>query len=99
MAPVVSSNAECAHNKRVIIGRGMKRRKFILIDLDKVIESEVTLNALNRHYRVGTIRFFSGEYHKGRGSKNRVYDYWHAIGDPHAVYRLLSRQIDNLKEE
>src|SRR5262245_60860640 len=47
-------------NKRVMIRTGFIGTDFKTIDYDKIVEIEVSVNAIERMDNVGTIRFFSG---------------------------------------
>ncbi len=43
-----------------MIRSGLTGSNFKVIEFDKIIEVEVTTNFIERYYKVGTAKFFSG---------------------------------------
>lgn len=87
-----SNTAYGYSNKRVMIRTGFIGTDFKTIDYDKIAEIEVSVNAIERMEKVGTIRFFSGGTHTDDGHTTKVYDKWIAIENPYEVFKLVKQK-------
>ncbi|WP_426492582.1 PH domain-containing protein [Hymenobacter sp. 102] len=86
-------------NRRIIIRTGFFGTHFKSIDFDKISDSEVTVNAVERLYNVGSIRFFSGRTESDEGNVSKIYDYWNAISLPYEVFRQVKEVILDIKTD
>ncbi|MBG8555552.1 PH domain-containing protein [Hymenobacter guriensis] len=86
-------------NRRIIIRTGFFGTHFKSIDFDKISDTEVTVNAIERLYNVGSIRFFSGRTESDEGNVSKLYDYWNAISLPYEVFRRVKEVILDIKTD
>jgi membrane protein YdbS with pleckstrin-like domain len=86
-------------NKRVMMRTGFIGTDFKVIDYDKISDIEVTVNAIERIYNVGTIRFFSGRTQTSENNTTKLYDSWMAIEKPYEIFKLVKQTSVDIKTE
>ena len=86
-------------NRRVMIRSGITGSNFKVIEFDKIIEVEVTMNFMERYHKVGTVKFFSGNTETDEGNTSKVYDSWEAIPDPHTVFKQVKEAMAAIKSK
>jgi membrane protein YdbS with pleckstrin-like domain len=76
-------------NKRIMIRSGVVSSSFKVVNYDKIVDMEVTVNMIEKMYKVGSIRFFSGQTKTDDGSTNKLYDRWEAIPEPYEIFKKV----------
>jgi hypothetical protein len=94
-----SNTAYGYSNKRVMMRTGFIGTDFKTIDYDKISDIEVTVNAIERMYNVGTIRFFSGRTQTDEGNTTKLYDIWCAIENPYEVFKMVKQTSVDIKTD
>ncbi|MDR2918048.1 MAG: PH domain-containing protein [Tannerella sp.] len=78
-------------NKRIMIRTGLVKANFKVINHNRIITAEFDVSIIERLFNVGSIRFFSGKTKDTEDGIENVYDYWHAIEDPHEVFKRIKQ--------
>jgi Bacterial PH domain len=87
-------------NRRVMMRTGFFGTDFKTIDYDKISDSEVTVNFIERMYNVGTIRFHAGRTESDSdGNISKMYDTWEAIQNPYEVYKKIKQITVDIKTD
>lgn len=82
--------------KRIMIRTGFIGTDFKTIDYDKIAQSEVNVNMVERIYNVGTIRFSAGD----KDSQGRfLYDRFISIKDPYEIFKLIKKTTVDIKTD
>jgi hypothetical protein len=69
---------------------------FKTIDFDKIADSEVNVNIIERIYNVGTVKFSTGE----TNSKGKlIYQQFTSIKNPYEVFKLVKQIGVNIKTD
>ncbi len=76
-------------NKRIMIRSGIVSSSFKVVNYDKIVDMEVTVNMIEKMYKVGSIRFFSGQTKTNDGSTHKLYDRWEAIPEPYEIFKKV----------
>lgn len=85
-------------NKRILVRSGIKGKKIRAIEYDKVVEVTINVNAIERYYDAGSIKFFTGETKiNENGKKEKVYDKVEAVPDPYIVFKNLKEVMSDFK--
>jgi hypothetical protein len=83
--------------KRAIIWTKHVGLQLKIIELDKIIDSEMKCDFLESKFKVGTIKFFTGELKVTDSKPEKVYDEWECINEPHKVFREFKNAMDRYK--
>lgn len=94
-----SNTAYGYSNKRVMMRTGFIGTDFKTIDYDKISDIEVTVNVIERMYKVGSIRFFSGRTQTDEGNTTKLYDVWSAIENPYDVFKRVKQTSVDIKTD
>ncbi len=95
--PVVYSNTAYAlTNRRVIIRAGCWGTSFQSIDYDRIQESSVSVNLIEKPLGLGTVRIFSGRT-SSKGAN--IYDCFVGIDRPYDVYKQLKQVSVDIKTD
>ncbi len=86
-------------NKRVMMRTGFIGTNFKSIDYDKISDIEVTVNAVERAFNVGTIKFFSGRTQTDDGMTSKLYDRWEAIPNVYEVFKKIKQVSVDIKTD
>lgn len=86
-------------NKRVMMRTGFVGTNFKSIDYDKISDIEVTVNAVERAFNVGTIKFFSGRTQTDDGATSKLYDRWEAISNVYEVFKKVKQVSVDIKTD
>ena len=86
-------------DKRVMMRTGFIGADFKVVDYDKISDIEVTVNAIERMYNVGTIKFFSGRTQTDDGNTTKLYDTWIAIENPYEVFKIVKQVAMDIKTD
>jgi membrane protein YdbS with pleckstrin-like domain len=82
--------------KRIMIRTGFIGTDFKTIDYDKIVQSEVNVNMIERVYNVGSVRFSAGD----KDSKgNFVYDRFISIENPYEIFKLIKKTTVDIKTD
>jgi hypothetical protein len=85
-------------NKRILIRSGFLSQEFKTIDLDKILDSEVKINFIERLTNVGTLKFHSGQVNVDSDDhETKFYDDWEGIQNPYEVYKQVQEIINKRK--
>lgn len=94
------SNTSYAYStKRAMIRSGFIGKNFKSVDYDKISDIEVTVNIVERIFKVGTVRFFSGRTEINDGITSKLYDRWEAISNPYEVFKQLKKVTVDIKTD
>jgi membrane protein YdbS with pleckstrin-like domain len=86
-------------SKRVMVRTGFVGTDFKSIDYDKISDIEVTVNAIERAFNVGTIRFFSGRTQIDDGVTTKLYDRWEAIPNVYEIFKKVKQVSLDIKTD
>ena len=86
-------------NKRVMVRTGFIGTDFKSIDYDKISDIEVTVNAVERAFNVGTIKFFSGRTQTDDGVTSKLYDRWEAIPNVYEIFKKVKQVSVDIKSD
>lgn len=86
-------------NKRVMVRTGFVGTDFKSIDYDKISDIEVTVNAIERAFNVGTIKFFSGRTQTDDGVTTKLYDRWEAIPNVYEIFKKVKQISVDIKTD
>ncbi len=93
----VLKNTEYAiTNRRLLIRGGFWGISFKSVDYDRIEETDVTVNPIEKILNVGSIKFFSGA-RTSRGSN--LYDRFVGIPDPYDVYKKIKQTTVDVKTD
>lgn len=82
--------------KRIMIRSGFIGVDFKTIDFDKIADSEVNVNIIERIYNVGTVKFSTGE----TNSKGKlIFQQFTSIKNPYEIFRLVKQIGVNIKTD
>ena len=86
-------------NKKILMKSGLVGTNFKMIDLDKLIDIEISISPIDKLYSTGTIKFFSGRTKQDdEGKITQLYDDWYYIEEPHKVIKGIKKAMQELKE-
>jgi membrane protein YdbS with pleckstrin-like domain len=94
-----SNTAYTYSDKRVMMRSGFIGTDFKIIDYDKISDIEVTVSVVEKMYKVGTIKFFSGRTQTDEGNTTKLYDSWSAIENPYKVFKMIKQTSVNIKTD
>lgn len=86
-------------NRRVMVRTGFIGTDFKIIDYDKISDIQVTVNFIERVFKVGTIKLFSGRTETNEGITSKLYDRWEAIANPYEVFKQLKKVSVDIKTD
>ena len=87
-------------DKRIFIRSGFIGSNFKIIDYDKILEIEVTVNIIEKIYGVGSVKFFSGRIETDSDNiTTRKFDKWEAISNPHQVFKMVKKVAVDIKTD
>jgi len=81
-------------DKRIIIRKRLIKTYLKSINYEEIIESDVKVSLIEKIFKVGTIRFFTGETREDRGKTEKVYYYWRSIENPHEIFNKVKTFIN-----
>ena len=85
--------------KKVLIRTGVQGQKFIIIEMDKILEIYVRSSFLERAFDSGTIKFYTGRTKMEDEVSIKVYESWKGISNYLEVYRELKRVLEQHKQK
>jgi membrane protein YdbS with pleckstrin-like domain len=94
-----SNSSYAFTNKRVMVRTGFVSINFKSIDYDKISDIEVIVNAVERAFNVGTIKFFSGRTQTDDGVTSKLYDGWEAIPNVYEVFKKVKQVSVDIKTD
>ena len=94
-----SNTSYALTNKRVMVRTGFVGTDFKSIDYDKISDVEVTVNAIERAFNVGTIKFFSGRTQTDDGVTTKLYDRWEAIPNVYGIFKKVKQVSVDIKTD
>ncbi len=83
-------------NKRIFIRKGIFSPSFKIINYDKILDMEISVNLVEKYYQTGTIKFFTGEVSNSDNSKEKVYEKWEAITNPYEIFKHVKGKTGEL---
>lgn len=86
-------------DRRIMIRTGFIGTSFKVIDYDKISDIEVTVSFVEKMYKMGTIRFFSGRTQNRKNGTVKLYDSWTAIENPYEVFKMVKQTSVNIKTD
>ena len=85
-------------DKRIMIRTGFIKTNFKIFNHNKIITITTEVNIIEKIFNTGTIRFFTGKTKEAEEGKINVYDNWHAIENPHEIFKKL-KETSGIKTE
>lgn len=86
-------------NRRLMLRSGFWGIDFKSIDYDRVANLEVNVNPIDAMFKVGSLRFFSGEVRRSRNGAYPVYNEFVGITDPYGVYKKCEQVMVDIKTD
>jgi len=86
-------------NRRLMLRSGLWGIDFKSIDYDRVANLEVNVNPIDAMFKVGSLRFFSGEVRRSRNGAYPVYNEFVGITDPYGVYKKCEQVMVDIKTD
>lgn len=83
-------------NRRIMMRSGFWGTDFKAIDYDQISDIEVTVNPIEKMFKVGTVQAYSGRVNsKG----DRVYDKFVAVENPYEVFKMIKQISVDIKTD
>lgn len=85
-------------DKRVIFQSGIIGRNFTFVDYDKIENAIVNIGIINKIFKTGSIRIFSGRM-GGRYGETPMYDSLSNVTNPYDVFKLFEKTEYDVKTD
>lgn len=87
-------------DKRVMMRGGLIGTDFKMIDYDKIIDIEVSLNPVDRLFDTGTIKIHSGRNEvDDEGNKTKLFDDWLHVEKPYELIKSIKKVMVDVKTD
>jgi uncharacterized membrane protein YdbT with pleckstrin-like domain len=77
-------------NLRVMIKSGALGFDIVSLEYAKISSIELKINFIEKLFKVGSIRFFSGKIDNDEGNLKKIYDSFESISNPTEVFKQIN---------